>query len=77
MKRKAKVTTGNEEIDELVWEWFTNARSKNFHISGPMVQSEALTVAKSVGNDQLKASTGQLDSFKKKPNIVWNSLWGI
>jgi hypothetical protein len=27
MKRKAKVT-GNEEINEAVWEWFTNARSK-------------------------------------------------
>jgi hypothetical protein len=25
MKRKAKVT-GNEEIDEVVWEWFMNAR---------------------------------------------------
>jgi hypothetical protein len=29
MKRKAKVT-GNEEINEVVWEWFTNARSKTF-----------------------------------------------
>jgi hypothetical protein len=37
MKRKAKVT-GNEEINEAVWEWFTNARSRNIHISGPMVQ---------------------------------------
>jgi hypothetical protein len=25
MKRKAKVTS-NEEINEVVWEWFTNAR---------------------------------------------------
>jgi hypothetical protein len=41
MKRKAKVTS-NEEINEVVWEWFTNARSKIFHIFGPMVQSEAL-----------------------------------
>jgi hypothetical protein len=36
MKRKANVT-GNEEINAVVWEWFTNARSKNIHISGPAV----------------------------------------
>jgi hypothetical protein len=49
MKRKAKVT-GNEEINEVVWGWFTNARSRNIHISCPMVQSEAHTVARSLGN---------------------------
>jgi hypothetical protein len=43
MKRKANVT-GNEEI--------------NIHISSPMVQNEALAVAKSLGNDQFKVSTG-------------------
>jgi predicted DNA-binding protein YlxM (UPF0122 family) len=75
MKRKAKVT-GNEEINEVVWEWFMNARSKNIHISGPMVQREALAVAKSLGNDQFKASTGWLDSFKKRHNIVWNGVCG-
>jgi hypothetical protein len=48
--RKANVT-GNEDTDELVWEWFTNARSKNIHISDPMVQSQALAVVKSLGND--------------------------
>jgi predicted DNA-binding protein YlxM (UPF0122 family) len=55
MKRRAKVT-GNE----VVWEWITKARSKNIHISSPMVQSEALTVAKSLGNDQFKGPTGRL-----------------
>jgi hypothetical protein len=36
MKRKANVT-GNKEINEVVWEWFTNARSKNIHILGRLV----------------------------------------
>jgi hypothetical protein len=75
MKRKAKITS-NEEINEVVWEWFTNARSKNVHISGPMVQSAALAVAKSLGNDHFKASAGWLDSFKKRHNIVWNGVYG-
>jgi hypothetical protein len=75
MKRKAKVTA-KEEINELVWEWFTNARSKYIRISGPMVQSEALAVAKSLGNDQFKVSTGLLESFKKRHNTVWNGVCG-
>jgi hypothetical protein len=41
-----------------------------------MVQGEALAVDKSLENDQLKASTGWLDSFKKKHNIVWNGVCG-
>jgi hypothetical protein len=75
MKRKAKVT-GNVEINEVMWEWFTNAKSKIIHKSGPMVQSEALAVAKSLLNDQFKVSTGWLDSFKKRHNIVWNGVCG-
>jgi hypothetical protein len=59
-----------------VWERFTNARSKNIHISGPVVQSEALAVARSL-DDQFKASTGRLDSFKKRYNIVGNRKMGM
>jgi hypothetical protein len=73
MKRKAKVTN-NKEINELVWEWFMNTGSKIIHISGPIVQSEALAVA-TLRNDQIKASTGWLDSFKRH-NIVWNGVCG-
>jgi hypothetical protein len=51
-------------------------QDKNIHISGPMVQSEALAVAKSLGNDQFKASTRWLYSFKKRHNIVWNRVCG-
>jgi hypothetical protein len=39
-------------------------------MSGPMVQSEALAVAKSLGNDQVKASTGWLDSFIRRGTIL-------
>jgi hypothetical protein len=36
MKMKTNVAS-NEKIKEVVWEWFTNARSKNIHISSPVV----------------------------------------
>jgi hypothetical protein len=41
-----------------------------------MVQSAALAVDRSLGNDQFKASTGWLDSFKKRHNILWNGVCG-
>jgi hypothetical protein len=46
-------------------------RIKNIHISGPMVLSEVLAVAKSLGNDQFEAYAGWLDSFKRH-NIAGN-----
>jgi hypothetical protein len=49
---------------------------KRIHISCPVVQSEALAIAKSLGNDQFKASTGWLNGFKKRHNIVWNRICG-
>jgi hypothetical protein len=64
------------KINEVVWEWFTNARSKNVHISSPMVLNEALAVAKSLGNYQFRVTTGWLDSFKMKLNIVWKGVCG-
>jgi hypothetical protein len=39
-----------------------------------MVQSEALTGAKSLVNYMFKASTGWSDSFKRRHNILWNRV---
>jgi hypothetical protein len=75
MKRKAKIT-GKKEINEVMWECFTHAGSKYIHISGPMAHSKAIAVAKSLGNYQSKVSTGCLDSFKNRHNIVWNRVCG-
>jgi hypothetical protein len=49
---------------------------KNIHISGPMVQSEAHTVATSLRNNQFKEATGWLDRFKKRHTIVRNRVCG-
>ena len=56
IKRKVKKME-NEEIKEVVWEWFVSARAIHIHLSGPMVQSEALKKTKELGNTEFKAST--------------------
>jgi hypothetical protein len=48
---KIQLKIPNVTSDEVVLEWLMNTRSKNIHISGPMVQSEDLEVAKSLEND--------------------------
>ncbi|KAK9731729.1 Tc5 transposase DNA-binding domain [Popillia japonica] len=75
IKRKAK-RTGNEEINKTVWGWFVSAQSKNLPISGTMLQSQALNVPKKLVNATFKASSGWLDSFKSRHNIVWNQVCG-
>lgn len=41
MKRKLR-KTGNEEINELIWEWFVNDRSRNLPISGHILYKPKL-----------------------------------
>jgi hypothetical protein len=71
---KTQVYRKLKQEDKIMNEW--QEFKIKIHVSGPMVQSEALTVAKSLGNDQFKATTGWSDSFKKRHNIVWNGVCG-
>ncbi|XP_053545444.1 tigger transposable element-derived protein 4-like [Bombina bombina] len=75
VKRKAKAT-GNEDLNKLLWEWFVAARSKNVPISGLILQTQALALAKELGKTDFKASNGWLESFKRRHCIVWNEICG-
>ncbi|XP_053555972.1 tigger transposable element-derived protein 6-like [Bombina bombina] len=75
VKRKAKAT-GNEDLNKLLWEWFVAARSKNLPISGPILQTQALALAKELGKTDFKAYNGWLESFKRRHCIVWNEICG-
>jgi hypothetical protein len=61
---KIPKVTGNE----VVWEFTYPIQWSKVKLSQE--------VAKSLGNDQFKTSTGWLDSFKKRHNIVWNGVCG-
>jgi len=49
LKKKTEILmrweTANEEVNEIVWEWFLSFRAKNHRVSGPMVQEYAKQVA--------------------------------
>ena len=62
--RKRKRQVENEDIDKLAWEWFCNARAKNFPISGILLREKAKEIAEKNGKKDFKASYGWLISFR-------------
>lgn len=71
--RRRRVT-GNEDINNAVYDWFIEARAKHFPLSGPIIQARALQIAAKLGKHDFKASNGWLDSFKQRYYIVWNEI---
>ena len=68
--------TANEDVNEIVWEWFVSVRAKNHCVSGPMVQEYAKKFAQKLGKTEFKASNGWSESFRKRHQIVFNELCG-
>ena len=68
--RKCSRSTKYQDVDDAVYKWYRLARERLVPVSGPMLQSEALLIAKELGNDSFKASNGWLQSFKQRHNIV-------
>ena len=74
-KRKMR-QTGNERINELMYEWFKTARSKNIPVSGSLLKEKALLFAAELNNTSFKASNGWLESFRQRHGIKFNVLSG-
>jgi transposase len=67
-KRKFR-KTGNEEVNKAVWQWFVEAKSNNFNVTGPLLQAQAKLAAEHLGKTDFKASNGWLDSFRTRHSI--------
>ena len=52
---------GYEELDKVVWEWFTRARATNIPVSGKLIQERALMYAGELGHANFTASNGWLE----------------
>ena len=75
--RKIFRSTDNEDINEAVYKWYCLARQRNIPISGPLLQEEALQIAKTIDPEtKFKASNGWLESFKKRHNLKQITISG-
>jgi kinesin family protein 6/9 len=52
-RKRQRRATGNEDINQLCWDWFQEATGRRINISGPLIQEQALKFAKDLGVDQL------------------------
>ena len=58
-----------KDVNELVWEWFTIARSKNIPITGRLIQEKALMFSEERNEDGFKASNGWLEAWRKRYSV--------
>ena len=68
--RKCSRGTRYQDIDDAVYEWYRLARERLVPVPSPLLQAEALLLAKELGNESFKASDGWLQSLKQRHNIV-------
>ena len=68
--RKRSRGTRYQDIDNAVYKWYRLAREQLVPVSGLILQSEALLLAKELGNNSFKASNCWLHSFKQRHNII-------
>ena len=69
-------TAGYDDLDKLVWEWFTTARAKNIPVSGRMIQEQARLYAAELGHEGFSGSNGWLDRWQKRHNVRMATLSG-
>lgn len=73
-KKKMRLSS-HPQVDEMLFKWFQQKRANNFPISGSMLQIKAEEFGKMTGDD-FKCSSGWLDRFKKRHNIVFGKICG-
>jgi hypothetical protein len=73
-KRMRLSSHGNLEV--ALETWFTQQRSLNVPITGPLLAEKARTFAATMGIEDFKASNGFLDRFKKRHGISWRTISG-
>ena len=69
-------TADYEDLDGLVWEWFTTAQTKNIPVSGRMIQERARLYAAKLSHEGFRASNGWLDRWQKRHNVRLATLSG-
>jgi len=65
-----------EELETIFMVWFKQARTANASIDGPHLKEEALHVAARLGIDSFRASDGLINFFKRRRNLVYETVLG-
>lgn len=72
-KTSKKRCTGveNSSLDQMLYEWYVQEKNTGIRVTGPMLRKKALELNKILnGPETFKASTGFLNKFKKRHDII-------
>jgi len=71
-----KSSDKGREIDKRVFEWFCEARGRNYPITGRILQEKALVIAEHLDQMDFKASNGWLARFQERHQITGRTISG-
>ncbi|KAI5099209.1 hypothetical protein C0J45_11348 [Silurus meridionalis] len=74
--RKKLRVAKHKDLEDAVFQWFTNTRATNLPVNGPLLMEKASILAAKLGHPDFKACQGWLDRFKKRHNIVFKAICG-
>ncbi|XP_060860796.1 tigger transposable element-derived protein 4-like [Metopolophium dirhodum] len=65
-----------EELENILLEWFQQARSLNYPINGGIITEKAMEIAARLNLTEFSGSTGWLDRFRSRHSIVYRQISG-
>ena len=75
--RKRKIRkTENDEVNNIMLEFFIKCRAQNIPVTGPMLQAKAAEITSSLQIEKFSASNGWLEAFRRRNNINFRALCG-
>jgi hypothetical protein len=74
--RKRKRTGKDADVEEALKQWFTNVRSKDARVDGPLLMAKAEDLAKRMGKENFSATNGWFYRWQKRENITYKKTCG-
>ena len=74
--RKRKRTGKADDVEEALLCWFSQARSRQVPVSGPLLMEKANSLAEGLGVMEFKATVGWLERWKERNGIKFKKQHG-
>ncbi|KRY40270.1 Tigger transposable element-derived protein 4 [Trichinella spiralis] len=75
-RRRRMRKTVNAEVNELMFQFFVRCRAKLIPITGQLLQTKAIDIARRMGINDFHASNGWLESFTRRHNVKFRTISG-
>ncbi|GFW65715.1 tigger transposable element-derived protein 6 [Trichonephila clavipes] len=75
-KRQKLKHAKHEDLEKVLVEWFQQARSNNYPLSGGVIMEKAKEIASHLNITDFCGSTGWLDRFRNRHGIVYRQISG-